>query len=171
MDIGTENRPLPSGYERVSEGPKVVLKKADIPWLESDEEIQLKEVDLVGGGSFLLGSAIRGKRLKSAADQLDSHRKGLVDNLFNSHLPDFVRRNHHPDLRKLVNPATTKPVYCFGNPGGQRVYFTRLDNTDGKPVIIRLAVCDKAKQASVLAVLGGQSIVVGKKRSRSRGGI
>lgn len=134
-------------------GKSLELTRGELPWLPEKEQINLVLVRAGGDGKeFLYGSAIRGHALRSAADQLDEHRSQLVNNLFYTHLPDFIEgRSAH--ISVLTHERTPRKIYYVGNPGGQRGYFIRFDNLEGKPVIIRVAVCDKSQQLKVLEVL------------------
>lgn len=167
MDQLTElTLPRPA-FETSSQAPKITVDRREIPWLPSEtEDIQLKRRTLTDGTEFFLASVIRGRRLEDAANQLDRHRKQITDNLFNSALPDFIR-GHNTNVRSVERPVTRKPIHVVGNPGGQRVYFMRFGSIEGLPIILRLAVCDKAKQPEVLAVLTGTSVSKTRKGAKS----
>lgn len=145
-------------FETSSRAPKITIDRREIPWFVSEtEDVQLKRRTLTDGTEFFLASVIRGRKLEDAANQLDRHRKQITDNLFNSALPDFIR-GHNTNVRSVDGPITRKPIHVVGNPGGQRVYFMRFGSIEGLPIILRLAVCDKARQSEVLSVLTGTSI-------------
>lgn len=146
---------LPSGFEEVRRtDQRLELTKADLPWLpEEKTAIPLVRIRLEGGNEFYLGSAIKEKRLRIAANQLDQHRSQLTNSLLYSHVPDLVIRGHNPYIRIVNNARSERPIYYVGNRGGQRVYFARFDKLQGIPVIIRIAVCDKNMEEVVLSVI------------------
>ncbi|MBI2051990.1 hypothetical protein HYT33_04505 [Candidatus Roizmanbacteria bacterium] len=159
VDVITETKGIPAGYEKVRRGRKLKITKDELPWLpEKEEAIKLFLVEIRGGGSFFLGSAVRGKRLLEAANQLDERRNRVVDNMLHTVLPGFIRDKHHPAVRPIEYARTSRPIQVTGNESGQRAYFMRFPDIGGKPVIIRLAVCDKARQEHVLAELSTESI-------------
>lgn len=152
----SEKTPKPSGFERVeSTKHSLVIGQTDLPWLDSNPiRVSLAEITLKGDGQKLLfGSAIYGKELTEAANQLDKHRSRIANNLFYSHIPDFIRSSHHPYIKVIHDATTERPIYNVYNKGGQRVYFMRFDRLQGIPVIIRIAVCDKDREAKVLGVI------------------
>lgn len=163
MDQVTEQETkLPSGYEKVGSKSDWQLKvKSDfLPWLPTrtkegrpilEHRLQLTEIVLSGGTRFYLGSLIAGDELVEAANSLDKHRSQIVNKMFYAHLPGFLRKD--PVAKRLDDAVTKEPIYYFSNKGGQRVYFIGSGEKQGKPVIIRIAVCDKSEQAGVLGVL------------------
>lgn len=152
---------LPSGFEKVRRSEQqLVVDKKDLPWLDGESlSISLAEITLAGSDRqrFFYGSAILGKELLEAANQLDEHRSRIANNLLYSHLPEFIRSNNHPYIKLVHDPVTERPIYNVYNKGGQRVYFMRFDKLQGIPVIIRVAVCDKDRQAQVLRVISTRS--------------
>lgn len=161
--------PVPSGFEKV-ENPKqsLAVGREDIPWLDRDSaQIPLSQVTLRGDGQkFFYGDFICGKKLNRAAGQLDEHRRTIANNLFDSHIPDFIRYGHHPYIKSVSDRVTEKPIYNIHNKGGQRVYFMRFDRLQGIPVVVRVAVCDKDRQGDVLSTLTAQSHKAIKQRGR-----
>lgn len=161
---------LPSGFEKVRRSEQsLIVSQKDFPWLaQESRSISLVEITLAGSDNqrFFYGSAILGKELTEAADQLDKHRSKIANNLLYSHLPEFIRSGSHPYIKLVHDPVTERPIYNVYNKGGQRVYFMRFDKLQGIPVIIRVAVCDKDRQAQVLGVFTTQSHKVIKQVSR-----
>lgn len=104
---------LPSGFEEVRRtDQRLELTKADLPWLpEEKTAIPLVRIRLEGGGELYLGSAIKEKRLKIAANQLDQHRSQLTNRLLYSHAPDLVIRGHNPYVRLVDNARSERPIY------------------------------------------------------------
>lgn len=147
---------FPSGFKEVRNSEQVLaLSQKKLPWLDKDFNVPLVEVTLAGDSKkFFYGSSINGNRkLVDAANYLDEARSRVVNNLFASHIPTFIREGHHPYIKMLQDRVSEKPIYVIHNKSGQRVYFMRLDELMGLPAIIRVAVCDKAQQLEVLKVL------------------
>lgn len=165
-----QSRGLPSGFKEVRMSElSLSLASSDLPWLgQASLQRPLAEITLAGndGQKFLYGSAILGKDLVGAADQLDKHRSGITNNLFYSHLPEFIKSGTHPYIKMVHDASTERPIYNIYNKGGQRVYFMRFDKLQGMPVILRVAVCDKDRQAQVLGVLTTQSYKAIKQSAR-----
>jgi hypothetical protein len=161
---------LPSGFKEVRQAKeKIKLLIEQFPWLEEDLDINLVDITLAGSDNkhFLFGSAIKANiTLLEAADQLDERRKRVVDNMLYTQLPTFIDQGHTPSIRQISNPRSETTVYVTGNTSGQRVYFTRLDKIDDKPVIVRLAICDKSKEEEVLGQLTSDSKKVIKASAR-----
>lgn len=156
--IQQEKPPLPSGYETVSRGPRIIVPRTEIPWLDKEEEsIQLARIKIVGGQDFYLGSIIRGKKLTAAANALDEHRSRISNNLLNTAIAEYIRTGFNPSIKIVDNKITRNNIYYTGNQGGQRVYFMRMDKFlrpgDKLPIIVRIASCDKAQQNDVLSVI------------------
>lgn len=156
-----ENRGIPSGYREVSHGLTAEVGPELIPWLEGPRPITLARFVPQGGREFYLGHAVSGKKLLRAAQRLDEHRSTLVDNMFYAALPEYVSTGHSPAVRNVVNSIGYRRINYFANPGGQRVYFMRMDDLLGpenkSPVIVKVAVCDKSDQVEVLSVLTDRS--------------
>ena len=164
-----KSKALPSGFKEVRRsGQILVISQEDLPWLgQQSLAVSLAEITLVGGGEkFLYGSAIYGKDLVDAAGQLDEQRSTVANQLFYSHLPEFIRKGCHPYIKGVDSRLTDRPIYNVYNRGGQRVYFMRFDRLQGLPVIIRIAVCDKAREIQVLGVITGSSHKTIKKSSK-----
>lgn len=131
---------------------KVRIHKEDLPWLpDSHHEVHLVRMR-IGSDQFLFGSAIQGRSLVEAAQQLDKHRSEITNNMLYTHLPQFSE-GYNPHVKLLSNSRTKQPVFYIGNRGGQRVYFMRFGKMDNIPVIVKIAACDKADQIDVLGVL------------------
>lgn len=133
-------------------GHFITINQSDIPWLETPAH----KVELVtmrhGSVEFLFGSAIQSKRLLEAAKQLDEHRSEICNNLLYSRLPQYAE-GFHPKVTTLKNTVTRQPIFEIGNNGGQRVFFMRFGKIESRPVIVKVAVCDKATEDKVLSVL------------------
>ena len=145
---------------------KVRLEKSAVPWLP-EEYFETHLVRMrVGSSQFLFGSAIRGRALVDAANQLDTHRSQICNNLINTHLPSHTD-SFNPHVRRVKNSRAIFPTFEIGNPGGQRVFFMRLaDSFDRLPVIVKIAVCDKARENQVLATITTDSKKSIKKSAR-----
>lgn len=156
-----ENKGIPSGYREVSHGLTAEVGPEQIPWMEGQRQITLARFVPQGGREFYLGHAVSGKKLLRAAQRLDEHRSTLVDNMFYAALPGYVSTGHSPAVRNVVNSIGDRRINYFANPGGQRVYFMRMDDLLGpenkSPVIVKVAVCDKSDQVEVLSVLTDRS--------------
>ncbi len=152
-----ENKGIPSGYSEVSHGLTAQVGPEQIPWLESQRQITLAKFVPQGGREFYLGHAVSGRKLLRAAQRLDEHRSTLVDNMFYASLPQYAETGFSPAVRGVVDAVGNRRINYFANPGGQRVYFMRMDDILGPendvPVIVKVAVCDKSDQADVLSVL------------------
>lgn len=143
----------------------VRLHRSDIPWLpENYHEAHLVKMR-IGASQFLFGSAIKGRTLVDVADQLDEHRSEISNNLLHTHLPQFAQ-GYNPHVKLLDNTRTRQPIFYIGNKGGQRAYFMRFGQLDNMPVIVKIAVCDKAQQSQVLSTLTYASKKHNKKVSR-----
>lgn len=145
---------------------KVRLQKSEVPWLpEVYYETHLVRMR-IGTSQFLFGSAIRGRALVDAANQLDTHRSQICNNMIYTHVPSYAE-GYNPHVRLVKNPRAKFPTFEIDNPGGQRVFFMRLANSfDNLPVIVKIAVCDKAKEQQVLATITTDSKKSIKKSAR-----
>src|SRR3989338_4396963 len=97
------------------EAHSATLTPDDFPWLEKEEEEHM----------------------------LSDHEKRLIDTLFHTILPDVIQKGSHRLVARLETGIAKKPLFRASKPGGSRVYFTRLDDIDGKPVILCVAKADK----------------------------
>lgn len=145
---------------------KVGLQKSKVPWLpEEYYEIPLVKMR-IGSTQFLFGSAIRSQSLIDAANQLDSHRSQICNNLIYTHLPSYVE-GFNPRVRQVKNRRAAFPTFEIGNNGGQRVFFMRLaDSFDNMPVIVKIAACDKSTEGQVLATITTDTKKTIKKTAR-----
>lgn len=152
-----ENKGIPSGYREVSHGLTAEVGPEQIPWMDGQRQITLARFVPQGGREFYLGHAVSGKKLLRAAQRLDEHRSTLVDNMFYASLPQYAETGYSPAVRTVLNSVGERRINYFANPGGQRVYFMRMDDVLGPdnktPVIVKVAVCDKSDQVEVLTVL------------------
>jgi hypothetical protein len=152
-----ENKGIPSGYQEVSHGLTAQIGPEQIPWLEGQRQITLARFVPQGGREFYLGHAVSGKKLIKAAQKLDEHRSSLIDNMLYASLPPYTETGFSPVIRGVVDTVGGLRINYLANPGGQRVYFMRMDDILGSenktPVIVKVAVCDKTDQADVLSVL------------------
>lgn len=112
---------------------------------------------------FLLASAVgTSDKLIEAANGMTKQQRENADNMFYSRIPEVVCRGYSPNVETLPSPVTKFSIHVMRNKGGQRVYFARVmlgipeEQVTG-PTILRLAVCDKNKQALVMSVLSGFS--------------
>lgn len=145
---------------------KVRLQKSEVPWLPGEYyEAHLTRMR-IGSSQFLFGSAIRGRALVDAANQLDTHRSQICNNLIDTHVPSYVG-GFNPHVRLVRNSRARFPTFEIGNKGGQRVFFIRLaDSFDNLPVIVKVAVCDKARENQVLSTITTDSKKSIKKSAR-----
>lgn len=154
---------LPSGFKEVKHSDTFLhVKRNDMPWLKEDENIPLAKITLSGTDekTFFYGSCIR-ERLVDATNMLDEHQSRIANNLLYSHIPPFIQTGSHPYIKRVDDEITEKPIYCVYNKGGNRVYFMRFDDINKRPVIIRIAVCDKSGE--------GQRIVLGALTNTAQG--
>lgn len=155
---------IPSGYE-ASEviDQKVVIGDHTLPWLSQPYELTISECTLQGGKKFFLASAIGSSpKLVEAARGMTEGQRRNTDNMFYSRIPAIVGQGYSPSVESLPSPVTEFPIYVMRNNGGQRVYFARVhlglaEERSTGPAILRLAACDKNKQALVISVLSGLS--------------
>ena len=138
------------------EGHSITVRKDDIPWLETPEYKVALVTMRHGSVEFLFGSAIQSKPLLDAARQLDGHRSEICNNLLYSHLPAYAE-GFHPRISTVTNVRTRQPIFEIGNKGGQRVFFMRFGRIEGRPVIVKVAVCDKARENRVLSQITTES--------------
>ena len=163
-DIAVAEKPLKL-REAERADAKVRIHKTDLPWLPGGfHEAHLIKMR-TGNQEFLFGSAIIGRALTDAANQLDAHRSEICNNLLYTHLPSFAA-GYNPKVATLAHAITNKPIFYIWNKGGQRVYFMRFGNLDRMPIIVKIAACDKANQTDVLSVLTDQSRKQIKKQSK-----
>jgi dipeptidyl aminopeptidase/acylaminoacyl peptidase len=164
-----ENKGIPSGYQEVSHGLTAQIGPEQIPWLEGQRQITLARFVPQGGREFYLGHAVSGKKLLRAAEKLGPYRSSLIDNMFYASLPQYTETGFSPAVRSIVNPVGDRRINYFANPGGQRVYFIRMDDLLGPenktPVIVKVAVCDKTDQLDVLTTITEGNRTFMKKRS------
>ncbi|OGH18103.1 MAG: hypothetical protein A3F31_02045 [Candidatus Levybacteria bacterium RIFCSPHIGHO2_12_FULL_38_12] len=128
------------------EAHSATLTPDDFPWLEKDEEVSLSKMTLHDKSKkFYLGTLIKSKngKLEEAEHMLSDHEKRLIDTLFHTILPDVIQKGSHRLVARLETGIAKKPLFRASKPGGSRVYFTRLDDIDGKPVILCVAKADK----------------------------
>lgn len=136
---------------------EIAINKEDIPWMEdASMTLALDRMTLATTKSeqFLYGDCVQVKdALRKAYGQLDVRGRRIVDSLLFTHLAKIVQDGDSSFALTLTDPVFKKKIQYFGNNGGQRVYFMRLNSVFGLPVIIRIAACDKARQAQVLGVV------------------
>ncbi len=165
---GFENRGIPSGYTEVSHGKVAQIGPEQIPWLEGPRPITLARFVPQGGREFYLGHAVSGKKLLRAAHKLDDHRSRIIDNMFYAALPSYVESGYNPSIRSVQDQVGDLKINYLANPGGQRVYFMRMDGILGPenktPVIVKVAVCDKTDQLDVLMVISETDRAFTKRR-------
>ena len=150
-DLAAAERP-PQTPETKGINFSLKINNTEIPWLPTESHI-VRLIKMKGAtGHFLFGSAIQGKALVEAAQQLDSHRSDITNNLMYTHIPPYAE-GFNPHVKIVENPRTNQPIFYVGNKGGQRVYFLRFGRIDNMPVIVRIAACDKATQREVLSTI------------------
>jgi len=152
----TKQPKLPSGFKEVKKADTTLQVTPDeIPWLRKDAAVNLVLITMKDSmnSQLYFGSAIRGKVLVGAANNMSEHQKNITDNLLYAHLPDIAETKVIRFAQRLVNAITDRPIFYFANKGGQRVYFIRLADIDNVPLIVRIGVCDKTDQAEVLTIL------------------
>ncbi len=126
-----ENKGIPSGYAEVSKGVTAQVGPDQIPWLDGQRSITLARFVPQGGREFYLGHAVSGKKLIRAAERLNERGSSLVDNMFYAALPQYAETNYSPVIRTIQNSVGDMRIHYFSNPGGQRVYFMRMDGILG----------------------------------------
>lgn len=135
---------------------KVRIHKNDIPWLpEEQHDVHLVRMRL-GKGEFLFGSAVKGKTLVSAAEQMDNQKSEKANRMLYSHLPLFAE-GYNPNVVMVKNPATRQPIFYLKSNTGARVYFMRFGKIDNMPVIVKIAACNKAQEAKVMGAITSES--------------
>ena len=164
-DVAVAERPIKL-RETERTDARFRLQKSEVPWLpEEYYEAPLVRMR-VGSSQFLFGSAIRGQALVDAANQLDSHRSQICNNLIHTHVPSYAE-GYNPHVTLVKNSRAKFPTFEIRNKGGQRVFFMRLaDNLDNMPVIVKIAVCDKAREKQVLTTITTDSKKSIKKSAR-----
>ncbi|TSC63990.1 MAG: hypothetical protein G01um101493_275 [Microgenomates group bacterium Gr01-1014_93] len=98
-----------------------------------------------------IGTLIAGKDIVKAAVRLGPQQRRQADTTFYSHLAGQIDGHGAADRVKVK--GIKRPILYFKNTGGVRVYFMEFDKLDQKPVIIRVAICYKNEQVSILAKL------------------
>lgn len=155
---------LPSGYESTQSLEHPLTIGPDVlPWLKEPYHLAVAECTLSSGETFYLASAIGSHpKLIQAAEAMTDDQRVNTDNMLYSRLPNLLSDGYHPHIEAYPSPATSFPIKTMRNNGGQRVYFSRLTHSQGpgdepKPLILRLAACDKNKQGLIFSVLGNKS--------------
>lgn len=154
---------LPSGFEAVRALQEYALvDETVLPWVDGQVELSLAECRLANGESFILANAVgTHPKLVAAAEAMTDQQQTNVNNMFYSRIQTYVEQGYAPNIESMPAPGTGFPIKVMRNQGGQRVYFgmTNLLLTSGetRPVVMRLAACDKNKQSSVTSVLTGLS--------------
>lgn len=163
MDALTETRQkLPSGFIEVKQTSHVSnLSRDEIPWLAQPEAVGLVRIRLNSGTEFYFGNLIRGKSLADAVKRAEDTRKKnsiandytVLNKLLYCKLPPFIEDGYSTDVYQVINPRTRNPngskrpiYYVKNNPGPERVYFIKGDDTEGKMTVIRIAACIKSDQ-------------------------
>jgi hypothetical protein len=147
---------LPSGFSEVKRTPETLLvTHKDLPWFRQDSRLDLMRVTLreTGAGDFYYCSSFGSdESLVKAARSLSEKQSIHANSMLYSRLHDLVlTQNHH--WKRVDNSKVDRTIWYTGNESGQRVYAVRFDNVGSIPVIMRIAVCDKAQQERVLSVL------------------
>lgn len=135
---------------------KVRLHRNDIPWLPEDHhDVHLVQMRL-GKGQFLFGSAVKGKTLVSAAEQMGSQKSEKANRMLYSHLPQFAD-GFNPNVVMVKNAVTRQPIFYLKASTGERVYFMRFGKIDNMPVIVKIAACNKTQESKVMAAITSES--------------
>lgn len=144
----------------------VPIDSTVLPWVADGEySTSLSRVVVQDGTEFLLGSVVDShKQLLRAAEGMSDHQRQIADNMFYSRIAAFIGNGHSRNVEAVNNAVTESPIYAMRNNGGQRVYFvmTNLALDSSKPdqtssVVLRVAVCDKNRQAVALKLLTSNS--------------
>lgn len=149
---------LPSGIkERVKFPHGLLITEADMPWLNGDRvQVVLEKMTLAtsNGEQFLYGSLIYGKKLRRLFSQFTPGELRSADNLLFVQLSELIQYRFAPDIEMVHNRINKKRgIFETGNQNGGRVYFMRLDQIEGLPVIIRIAAAKDHKIGEVLSVI------------------
>lgn len=140
-------KPLEEEHKRVEllESDKILkLDSSIIPWAERAEEIGLKLVRLNGGVSeFYYADFIRGNRLITPWGKVDKAGKmeDINEMLFNRIEGMLQDTGGTIYVRRIEHPRTKRPIIKLANANQERNYIIQFDNIEGKPVIIRIALC------------------------------
>lgn len=151
-----EKKRLPSGLKEViSVKDTILVTPEQLPWLHEPVLVSLKLLTIEGSEEeqFYYGSVIKHKDLIRAANFLDEKRSNIVTNMLCAHLSEFIRNRLTPFVKILANGIASKNIRYVGNKSGQRAYFIQMEDLNDRPVIIRIAVCDKSQQLIVLSVI------------------
>jgi hypothetical protein len=169
---------VPSGYESSESLDRIIAVGGDVlPWLDQNEKFNLhiSKLDLTGVGSFLVASAIGSNRnLVSAASGLTEHQSNIVNNMFYSRLAGFISNGQSASVETFEDAVTPFPIKVMRNNGGQRVYFARValgipEEDEYGATVLRLAVCDKNEQLTVMKILSsGTNASIRKKMKGSK---
>lgn len=158
-------------FEKVQHTDEVlVLDRGEIPWLPKNENITLIHLTLVTrkvsgqNQEFYIGSAIRGKTLVSAAQELHRTNKALLaDKLFYA-ATERLLDGQLGEKDRIRNPRTKekaahgRDIWYTGNSNAVRIYFMEFDRRNGKRVIIRVAACHSKKcEEEVYRIIGTQT--------------
>lgn len=131
----------------------IQLTRKDMPWLNEEVvNVPLTLVTLNAGKQFYLGSAVRNKNLIKIIKSLEDKDSELAQRQFYNHLPDFVEKGGSADIFQVEVPKSPWATYYVKPTGGikLRTFFLRLDNIQGLPVIIKIAVSTKNTEIPVL---------------------
>ena len=156
----SENLPSDAFEETRSNALDVQLTKNDMPWTKEETvNIPLTLVTLRGGKQFYVGSAVRGSNLTRIANSLKEEESGLAQKQFYNHLPDFVEKGWSKDIFRVEVPKSIRATYYVKPIGGikLRTFFLRLDDIEGKPVILKVAVSTKNNEIPVLKEISNTS--------------
>ena len=166
MPPRSEIEKVPSGYDSSEYlGSDLSVDASVLPWLESSERFQIhvSKMDVTGSKPFLIASVIgSNKHLIQAASGMTDHQSEVTNNMFYSRLPGFLETGQSSNVDTLDESSTAFPIKVMRNKSGQRVYFARVnlglpEEEQFGPTILRLGVCDKNHQMTVMKVLSGSS--------------
>lgn len=157
-----QNNGLPSGYVKAEQLPNPVeIDENVLPWLEGPYALYVAACELIDGTQFLTGSVVgSSNKLIHAAEGMTDKQRTITDNMFYSRIAGYMQNGGQSSGVESVPKAKTDfAVHVMRNNGGQRVYFgvanlkLNKDDADTRPVVLRLAVCDKNRQGDIFKVL------------------
>lgn len=142
----TDASPERRVVERLSSNHTLTIGPEEIPWISIPEKINLDLVRIGPGIETYFGDFIRGKKLLRAQEK-SAKVVGLsnMDELFFRRIEGWLQKGGgRIRMRVLDKPSTKKEIYKVTGNQGERMYFLRFGDIDGKFVIIRIAMCSNA---------------------------
>lgn len=151
---------LPGVKERTRFYQGLRITKNDLPWLETAEvevPLDLMTLNTSKGEQFLYADLIAGKRLDYALNQMNEKEKKSADEALFVQLSQLFQGGAIRGIEMVHNHRSRKPTYETGNQKGQRVYFIRLDDVHGIPVILRIAAGNKCTMRQIFSVISTET--------------